>query len=367
MIELAQPDLTEAEAQAVLEVVRSGRLARGPQTEAFEQAFADRCRTRHAAACSSGTAALHLIWRGVGVQPAEEVITTPFSFIASSNSIMFEGAVPVFVDIDPHTWNIDPSAIAAAVTHRTRAILPVHVFGQIADMEPILATAKKHGLVVVEDACEALGGLYGGRPAGSLGAAAAFGFYPNKQITTGEGGMVTTGDADIHAAVAALRNQGRTGSGWLAHELFGYNYRIDELSAAVGRVQLSRLDELLAARQRVAEWYCQRLANEPRVVLQRIHPDVTMSWFVFVVRLSDESRQADRDRILTGLSRAGIGCSNYFAPIHLQPFMVERFGYRRGMLPNCEHIADRTIALPFHPRLSEGEVEQVVQTLTELL
>jgi len=367
-IPLSRPDITQAEIDAVLSVLRTPILSMGPAIEAFEAAFRDLCRRKHAIAVSSGTAGLHLLIRACGIGPGDEVITTPFSFIASSNCILYEQAVPVFVDIEPDTWNLDPAKIPAAISARTKAILPVHVFGQPCRMEPIWQIAEQHDLKIIEDSCEALGAAYRGRPAGSLGDGSVFGFYPNKQITTGEGGMVLTDDDELAALVRSMRNQGRdAGGGWLSHQRLGYNYRLSEMQAALGTVQLQRLGELLAGRARAAEAYRRRLADEPRLVLQKICDDVEMSWFVFVVRLADEYSSKDRDRILAALQGRGIGCSNYFAPIHLQPAYAERFEYERGAFPVCEHVADRTIALPFHTRITEEQIDAVCNTLRSLL
>ncbi|MFQ6047987.1 MAG: DegT/DnrJ/EryC1/StrS family aminotransferase [Phycisphaerae bacterium] len=367
-IPLSQPDIGQAEIEAVVEVVRSGRLSLGPMADRFERMFAAYCGTAEAVAVASGTAALHLCLRAVGIEPGAEVITTPFSFVASANVMLYEQARPVFVDIDPQTWNIDVSRIEPAITPRTRAILPVHVFGQTCPMEQICAIAERHGLVVIEDACEALGGRYRGRAAGSWGKMAAFGFYPNKQITTGEGGMVTTSDRQLAGLVRSMRNQGRDEPGqWLIHKRLGYNYRITEMSCALGVTQMRRVGRLLAQRARVAELYRQHLSEERRLSMQRIGPDVEMSWFVMVVRLDDGYSRQQRDRIITALRGRGIGCGNYFWPIHLQPFYMERFGYRAGMLPVCEAVAERTIALPFHARMTEQQVETVCRQLRSLL
>ena len=272
------------------------------------------------------------------------------------------------MDIDPDTWNIDPSRMESAVTDRTRGLLPVDVFGQVADMDPILDLARRRGFFVLEDACEAVGGSYKGRKAGTFGHAGVFGFYPNKQVTTGEGGMIVTDDERLAHLCRSIRNQGRDpDAGWLAHARLGYNFRLPEMNCALGRVQIARADEILAKRARVAGWYRQRLRDEHRVILARCHPDVQMTWFVMVVRLVESYDQADRDRILTQLAERGIGCSNYFTPIHLQPFYVERFGYRPGDFPICEALSDRTIALPFHGLLTEDQVNYVCQTLKSLL
>ncbi len=366
-IALSSQDITQAEIDAVVSVLRSERLSLGPRIPEFEQEFCRRLGVRHAIACSSGTAGLHMCWKALGLGAGDEVVTTPFSFIASSNSVLFDGARPVFVDIDPQTWQIDVGRIEGAITARTRALLPVDVFGVAPDMDGVWAIAQRRNLRVLEDSCEALGATYRGRPCGTLGEAGVFGFYPNKQMTTGEGGMVVTNDDRIAFLVQSLRNQGRDpGGGWLAHPRLGYNYRMTDIQAALGTVQIRRLDEILAKRERVAQLYRQRLADERRIILQRIPPECTISWFVFVVRLSDDYTPADRDRILEQLRARGIGCNVYFPPIHLQPFYRE-LGYGPGDFPITEALAARTIALPFHNHLTERDVDEVVRALHELL
>ena len=367
-IPLARPNVTQAEIDAVVAVLRTPHLSLGPKLTEFEAAFARYCETSEAVACSSGTAGLHLLIQAIGIKPGDEVITTSFSFVATANCAVMEGATPVFVDIDPETWNIDPALIEAAITSRTKAVVAVDIFGQVADMDPILAIARRHDLRVIEDSCEALGSRYRGRPAGSLGDAGVFGFYPNKQITTGEGGMIVTDDAELARLCRCIRNQGRdVGGGWQAHPRLGYNYRLSDINCAMGTVQLSRIDEIIAERRRVQALYRERLAEESRVRLQRISPDVEMSWFVLVVRLSDEYDQSDRGRILKAMAARGIGCSDYFAPIHLQPFYRERFGYKPGDFPVCEAVAARTIALPFHHELTAEDVDTVGRELRSLL
>jgi perosamine synthetase len=367
-IHLSGQDITEAEINAVVGVLKSDRLALGPKLPAFEAEFTKRLGVKHAICCSSGTAGLHMLWHSLGIGPGDEVITTPFSFIASSNSVMFDGGKPVFVDIDSQTWQIDPARIEAAITPRTKAILPVDVFGVPADFAAILPIARKHKLRVLEDSCEALGATYNGRPCGTLAEAGVFGFYPNKQITTGEGGMIVTNDDQIAFMCRSLRNQGRDPEGgWLAHPRLGYNYRMCDIVAAVGVEQMRRLDEILAKRDRVARMYVERLADERRVSLQKVPAGSTISWFVFVVRLSDEYTQVDRDRILESLRAKGVGCQVYFPPIHLQPFYQKELGYKAGQFPITEALGARTIALPFYSNLAEADVEYVVKTLRTLL
>ena len=367
-IALARPNITQAEIDAVVAVLRSPNLSLGPKLTEFEEEFAAFCGTRHAVACSSGTAGLHLLVDALGIAAGDEIMTTPFSFIASANCALMVGAKPVFVDVDPNTWNIDPSNLEAAITPNTKAIIAVDTFGQIVDMNPIIEIARAHAIHVLEDSCEALGGRYKGRSAGSLGDAGVFGFYPNKQITTGEGGMIVTDNPEWARLCRSLRNQGRDANGgWLAHPRMGYNYRISELNCALGIVQLRRLGEMTEARNRVQALYAERFKDLPQVIMQKVHPQVDMSWFVMVVRLADRYTQADRDRILAGLNQRGIGCSNYFAPIHLQPFYVQRFGYKPGDFPICEALAARTIALPFHHELTGDDVDRVCTELASLL
>ncbi len=367
-IPLARPNITQAEIDAVVAVLKSPDLSLGPKLVEFEAAFAEHCGTQFAVACSSGTAGLHLLVLAMGVTAGDRVITTPFSFIASANCALMAGAAPVFVDIDPDTWNIDARLVEDAITKQTKAIIPVDVFGQVPDMDAILTVADRHGLRVIEDSCEALGSRYKGRPAGSFGDAGVFGFYPNKQITTGEGGMIVTNDAELARLCRSLRNQGRdTNGGWLAHPRLGFNYRISDINCALGLAQLARLGEIVDARTRVRALYCGRLGDEPRLRMPAVRDDTETSWFVFVVRLDDSYTQQDRDRILRTLSDRGIGCSNYFAPIHLQPFYVERFGYKPGDFPVCEALTARTIALPFHHELTGEDVDRVCDELCGLL
>lgn len=366
-IPLSRPDITQAERDAVNEVLSTPILSLGPKVPEFEQAFCDYLGCKYAVAVNSGTSGLHLALRALGVGRGDEVIVPPFTFIASSNSIMFDGGRPVFVDVDPDTWNIDPARIEAAITPRTKAILPVDVFGQPAEMDPIRKIADKHGLRVLEDSCEALGATYKGRKAGTLGEVGIFGFYPNKQMTTGEGGMIVTNDEAIYKMTASMRNQGREGMGWLGHARLGYNYRLSDINCALGLAQIRRIDDILAKRFNVAEMYVARLAGEKRIRLQKIHPDCRISWFVMVVRLDDSYSEADRDRMIETLRSRGIMASNYFPPVHLQPFYVQELGCKRGMLPICEALSDRTIALPFHGQLTEAEVDHVCQVFFSLL
>ncbi len=366
-IPLARPVLGEAEEQAVLEVLRSGALSLGPKLAAFEQAFAAQVRSPLASAVSSGTAGLHLALRAVGVQRGDEVVTSPFSFVASANAALYEGARPVFADIDPVTLNLDPQAAAAAVSERTRALLPVHIFGYPADMPAFEAIAQARGLAIVEDACEALGAVHAdGTPVGGRGHPAVFGFYANKQLTTGEGGMIALADSQLKERIDSERNQGRAPDmGWLDHDRLGFNYRLSDIACALGLAQLERLAEMLAARARVADSYRQALAGIEGLELPC--PDQggeVRGWFVFVVQLP---RGADRDGAVHALAAQGIQSKPYLPAIHLMSFYRERFGHRPGEFPVCEDIAARSLALPFFPDMTEGEVARVASALAEAL
>jgi perosamine synthetase len=366
-ISLSQPDINEQDRAAVMDVLNSNALSLGPKVPEFEQAAAAATGSKHGVAVNSGTSALHLCIKAAGIGEGDEVITTPFSFVASSNCILFEGARPVFVDIDPITFNVDPEAISAAITPATKAIVPVHVFGRPCAINEIQKIAERRGLTVIEDSCEAIGATYRGKAVGSFGQTGVFAFYPNKQLTTGEGGMIVTDDDAVAAKCRSWRNQGRSDSdAWLEHGTLGYNYRLSDINCALGTSQFSRLAEIIGARARVAKTYNEALKNVPGIIPPRLsEPDATISWFVYVVRLTDEFTREDRDQILQRLRNNGVACRNYFSPIHLQPFYVERFGYRKGDFPVTEFISERTIALPFYNRLSEGEVDYVCETLRE--
>jgi len=351
------------EEAAVLEVLRSGQLSLGPRVPAFEQAFAARLGVAHASAVSSGTAGLHLALRAVGVHDGDEVVTSPFSFVASANACLFERARPVFADIDPVTLNLDPAGAAAAVTQRTAAVLPVHIFGYPAD----LPAFERLGLPLVEDACEALGAVHAdGLPVGGRGHPAAFGFYANKQITTGEGGMVTTGDGAMKARMDSERNQGRAPDmGWLDHDRLGFNYRLSDLACAVGLAQLERLDGMLAARARVAALYREALAGMEGLELPCADTGGDRrSWFVFVVQVP---RGRDRDETVRALAQRGVQSKPYLPAIHLMSFYRERFGHRPGEFPVCEDVASRSLALPFFPQMDEGQVARVAEALHSAL
>lgn len=386
-IPMASPDLTDAERLAVQDVLNTRSLSIGPRLNMFEAEMARVTGVRYGVGVNSGTSGLHLCIIAAGVEEGDLVLTTPFSFIASANCVLYERGIPVFVDVDEATGNIDPQLVAEAVAElraggeaarrwlpptlrealprnhgRLKAVLPVHAFGQPADMEPIVATARASGCFVIEDACEALGASYRGRKAGALGDAAVFAFYPNKQITTGEGGLIVTDNERWADLFGSLRNQGRdVFDAWLNHTRLGYNYRLDEMSAALGLVQLRRLDELLARRAQVAAWYNERLANcelvqRPHVANQTTH----MSWFVYVVRVLPPG---DRDSVMTHLAEQGIPTRPYFTPIHLQPFYRNLFGYGRGDFPVTEYLGDVSLALPFSSVMTEDQVDQVCVAL----
>jgi perosamine synthetase len=355
-----------AEERAVLEVLRSGQLSLGPRVPAFEAAFAERVGARHACAVSSGTSGLHLALRAVGVGRGDEVVTSPFSFVASANAPLFEGARPVFADIDPLTLCIDPDAAAAAITDRTAALLPVHIFGYPADIQALEA----HGLPIVEDACEALGAQHAdGTPVGGRGHAAVFGFYANKQITTGEGGMVVTGSAEQKERIDSERNQGRAPDmGWLDHDRLGFNFRLSDIASALGLAQLERLDEMLADRARVAGWYREALSGlvaEHGLTLpcEDTGGDVR-GWFVFVVQLPEG---ADRDATVVALRELGVQSKPYLPAIHLMSFYRDGLGHRSGEFPVCERVAAASLALPFFPQMSEGQVARVAAALAQVI
>ncbi|GJM19864.1 MAG: polysaccharide biosynthesis protein [Phycisphaeraceae bacterium] len=372
-IPLSSPDISDLERELVMQVLDSGRLSIGPMVERFEQMVAQRVGTRHAVAVSSGTAGLQVILAGLGIGPGDEVVTTPFSFIASSNVIVHAGATPVFVDVCPTSLNMDPKLVEAAITPRTRAILAVEALGSPTHMDALARLAAKHEIPLIEDSCEALGTTHRGRGCGSFGRAGVFGFYPNKQITTGEGGMVVTDDERLADACRSLRNQGRATDragtannkvgAWLEHERFGFNFRLSELAAALGVAQMTRLDELIERRQHVASAYIARLSGIRELVLPTVDPDTFMSWFVFVVRLSTDYIGEERDRVIQGLRMHEVGSAAYFPCIHLQKPYREKYGFREGMFPVAESAGRRALALPFFAKLGEREVDLVAQTL----
>jgi perosamine synthetase len=363
VVPLARPVLGPEEEAGVLEVLRSGQLSLGPRVPAFEEAFAARLGVAHASAMSSGTAGLHLALRAAGVSDGDEVVTSPFSFVASANVMVYERARPVFADINPVTLNLDPRAAAAAITDRTRALLPVHIFGYPADLPAFEAL----GLPIVEDACEALGAVHAdGTHVGGRGHPTVFGFYANKQLTTGEGGMVTTGDPEVKERLDSERNQGRAPDmGWLDHDRLGFNYRLSDVACALGLAQLARLDDLLAGRARVAGLYREALHGVEGLALPCPDADgLRRGWFVFVVQVPPD---ADRDAVVRGLRERGVQSKPYLPAIHLMTFYRERFGHREGEFPVCEDVAARSLALPFFPEMTEDQVDRVSEALRSAL
>jgi perosamine synthetase len=364
-IGLSAPWIDQRDEELVLEVLRSGWLSLGPTGPRFERALAEVAGATYCAAVSSGTAGLHLCVRVAGVGAGDEVITTPYSFAASANCAIYEGATPVFADIDPHTYNLDPANVEAAITERTKAIVAVDIFGYPCELDELRAICDRHGLALIEDACEALGAEYKGAPLGSHGHPAVFAFYPNKQMTTGEGGAITTGSAEEHELFVSLRNQGRLEtSSWLQHGRLGYNYRLDDLSAALGIGQLEKLDRILAGRREVAARYNTLFADVDVETPLADDEDHRRSWFVYVVKLP---AGADRDGISRELATQGISSAPYLPSIHLQPYMRELYGFEEGMMPVSEDCSARTLALPFHARLPVEDQERVVEALRSAL
>ena len=364
-INLSAPWIEERDEELVLEVLRSGWLSLGPTGPRFESMLADAVGAPHCAAVSSGTAGLHLCMRIAGVGPGDEVITSPYSFVASANCAIYVGATPVFADIDPRTYNLDPAAVEAAITPRTKAIVGVDIFGYPCELDELLALCERHGIVFVEDACEALGAEYKGRRLGSHGHLATWAFYPNKQMTTGEGGAVTTASAEEHELLVSLRNQGRLEtSSWLQHGRLGFNYRLDDLSAALGIGQLEKLDRILEARRAVARRYNELLESVDVETPLADDADHVRSWFVYVVKLPSG---ADRDGVMARLAAEGIATAPYLPSIHLQSYMRELYGFGEGMLPVSEDCSARTMALPFHARLEREDQERVVEALRNAL
>ncbi len=368
-IPLSSPDITNKEVEVITQVLSSPTLSIGPKVEEFEKKIAAFVGVKYAVAVNSGTSGLHLCIRALDIKDGDEVITSPFSFIASANCMLFERAKPVFSDINEKTLCLDPDKIEEKITPRTKAILPVHIFGHSCDMDKIMAIAKKHNLAVIEDACEALGTEYKGQKVGSFGNCGVFAFYPNKQITTAEGGMVVTNDEKIAKLCRSMRNQGRDeGNAWLSHSRLGYNYRMSELSAALGSVQMDRIGEILKKRDEVAETYNKKLAAIGGVSIPYVDKDVKMSWFVYIIQLDkNKFSRDDRDRVILELRRRGVSCRDYFPPIHLEPFYVEMFGYKAGDYPVTEKVAGLTIALPFYNNLAEKEIDFVCKKLEEII
>jgi perosamine synthetase len=368
-IPLSKPWITEEDIKAVEEVLRTPYLSSGPKLPEFEKKLAEIANIKFAVAVNSGTSSLHLIVRSLGIKDGDEVITTPFSFIASSNCILFERAKPVFVDIRKDTYNIDSNLVEEKITEKTKAILGVDIFGQPAEWDRIEEIAKKYNLYVIEDSCEAIGSEYKGKKTGSFGVAGAFAFYPNKQITTGEGGVIVTNDENVYKLSRSMRNQGRgEDENWLYHTRLGYNYRISDINCALGISQLDRLNKIIEMRDAVAKAYSKKLSEVEEVITPYIRTSVTkMSWFVYVIRLKDNFNEKYRDYLITKLEEKGIQTRNYFEAIHLQPFYVEQFGFKEGDFPVTEFVSERTIALPFYTTMCEEEINYVVSNLKEVL
>jgi perosamine synthetase len=366
-VALSGPWLDEREEELVLEVLRSGRLSLGPTIDRFEEMAAERVGAPFAAAVSSGTAGLHLLSRIAGFGPGDEVITSPISFVASANCFIFEGATPVFADIDPRTWNLDPAAIEAAITDRTRGVVAVDMFGYPCELDELRSICTKHGLTLIEDAAEALGASYKGRPVGAHGPSAVFGFYPNKQITTGEGGVVTTHSEEEWRLLQSLRNQGRSydGGGWFHHVRLGFNYRWTDIQAAIGIGQLEKLDRILQLRRAVAARYDDLLGDIDAVAFPCPDDvDHERSWFVYVIALDPS---VDRNAVMDDLRARGVSTAEYVPCVHLQPYMREAYGFREGMCPVAEDLSRRTLALPFHTRLDEDDQAYVAEALRDAL
>jgi perosamine synthetase len=365
-IPLSSPWLGEREEQLVLEVMRSGRLSLGTTIDRFEEAFAEAVGAPYAAAVSSGTAGLHLLCVAAGIGPGDEVVTSPYSFVASANCAIYQGATPVFADIDPRTLNLDPAAVEAALTDRTRAVVAVDIYGYPCELDELRALCDRRGIALIDDACEALGARYKGEPVGSNGVSSVFAFYPNKQVTTGEGGMVTTHSEEEWRLLRSLRNQGRADSGgWLEHARLGFNYRLDDVRAAIGLGQLEKLDDILAARAEAAARYRDLLGEIDGLELPCADDaDHERSWFVFVVALP---AGVDREAVIAELEGRGVQTARYLPCIHLQQYMRDRYGFGEGLCPVAEEMSERTLALPFHARLDEEDQAYVVESLRDAL
>lgn len=386
-VPMSSPEINEDDRQAVMDVLNTTSLSMGPKVDQFEQAVRDLTGSRHALAVSSGTSGLHLCIRAAGIEQGDLVITTPFSFISSTNVILFEKAIPVFVDVDPLTGNMDAEQVSQAIIDlrkggkeaaqwlprrlpgqpgKLKAVLSVDVFGQPADYDKLTPVCKEHGLTIIEDSCEALGATYKGKPAGKFGKYGVFAFYPNKQITTGEGGIIVTDDDADAAFMQALRNQGRApGDAWLQHTYLGYNYRLDEMSAALGLSQIKRLEHMLNSRAQVAAWYNQYLQEFPMIETPQVLPSTTrMSWFVYVIRLDGAIK---RDEFARKLIANDVPVRPYFLPIHLQPYIAGQFGYKKGDYPVTEELGERGLALPFSSVMSEEQVIRVCEGMRKSL
>ncbi len=362
-IPLAKPYIGNEEVEEVIKVVKSGWLSIGPYLKKFEEEAAKFAGTKYAVAVNSGTSGLHLCAKAAGIKQGDEVITSPFSFIASSNPIIFEGGKPVFVDVDEKTYNMRPELIEEAITEKTKAILPVHIFGQSCEMDPIMEIAEEKGLKVIEDACESIGATYKGRKVGTFGESAVFAFYPNKQMTTGEGGVIVTDSEQVNKLARSYRNQGRGEvEEWLDHVRIGYNFRMDEMSAAMGYVQMKRLPSMIKERQRIAETYNKKLGKISGVITPYTSPDNTSTWFVYTIRVEDG---INRDKVMKHLNGNGVASKPYFPSLHLQPIYKELLPYKEGDFPVSEAISKSILALPFFIALTGEEIEYVTEKVGE--
>src|SRR3989344_15018 len=364
---LAKPFITKSEERLVLEVLRSGHLGLGAKYIEFEKKFARKIGTKYACSVSSGTAGLHLVMLAAGIGPGDEVITSPFSFIASSNSVLYVGAKPIFVDIDATTYNMDPAEIEKKITKKTKAILVVHIFGQSADMDPIIKIAQRYNLKIIEDACESVCAKYKSRNVGTFGESAVFAFYPNKQMTTGEGGMIVTNNERIYKLCASLRNQGRAENmNWLDHKYLGYNYRLDEMSAGMGIAQLTKLDFMIKKRREIARWYSEALTPYKNLIsVPRIDPKNTHTWFVYVIEIKKTG--VSRDQVINNLIKKNISSKAYLPSIHLFSFYRKQFGYKKGNFPVSERVSKNSLALPFYIGLKKADIEQIVRALIKII
>lgn len=363
-IQIAKAFIDDDDISGVIDVLKSGWLSLGPKYREFEENLAKYVGVKYACAVSSGTAALHLGVRALGLKEGDEVLTSPFSFIASSNVLLYEDVKPVFVDIEQTTFNIDPSLIESTITKKTKAILPVHIFGQSVDMDPILKIAKKYHLKVLEDSCESLGALYKGRMVGTDGDIGTYAFYPNKQMTTGEGGMIVTNSKDLFNLCESLRNQGRGDDGdWLVHERLGYNYRMDEMSASLGITQLKKIDWMIEEKRKIANWYDNLLSGIDGLEVPIIGPNRTHSYFVYVIRV----KGGRRNLLMKKLNMDGIQTKPYLPVIHLQPFMKKMFGYKMGDFPVSEKMSEETLALPLYIGLTKNDVEYIANKIKEII
>lgn len=363
-IQIAKPYIDNDDINGVVTVLQSGWLSLGPKYKEFEENLAKYVGVKYACAVSSGTAALHLGVRALGLKAGDEVVTSPFSFVSSSNCLLYENVKPVFVDIEETTFNIDPALIERAITKKTKAILPVSIFGQSAEMAGIIRVAKKYKLKVLEDSCESLGATYRGKMVGTIGDIGTYAFYPNKQITTGEGGMVVTNSKELYELCDSMRNQGRSKNGdWLIHERLGYNYRLDEMSASLGITQLKKLDWMIEEKRKIASWYNEVFEDIKDIEIPKVGANRTHSWFVYVVKV----KNSKRDKLMGELGKAGIQTKPYLPVIHLQPFMRNMFNFKKGDFRVAENISEETLALPLFIGLKQKNVEYIANKIKNIL